>query len=704
MRRLILSAGFSLILGTVTPAQPPALERIPYNHPGLEVDLGVGLWAWPLPMDYDGDGDLDLVVSNPDKPNAATYVFENPGGPDPKHPVFRPAVRVGPSYDNIQVSYVDGQPRLLVPGKELVDFKQEGFKKSRPIYPKANIHDPGKKIRANQWKLVDHEADGDLDLLVAVGDWSDYGWDDAFDAQGHWTNGPLHGYVYLLRNDGSTAEPRYADPAKLEADGRPVDVFGRPSPNLADFDADGDLDLLCGEFLDGFTYFQNVGTREKPQYQAGRRLPAPEGQPLVMDLEMIVPVAIDWDADGDQDLIVGDEDGRVALVEHTGQVVDGLPRFLAPVYFRQQAADLKFGALSTPCAADWDADGDTDLVAGNSAGYLGWFENLGGAPPRWSAPRLFEIDGRPIRITAGPNGSIQGPAEAKWGYTVPDVADWDADGRPDLIVNSIWGKVVWYRNPGLPSPSPGGTGGLSTSALRPGGPDAAAASGSSSDRRHSQASGPTLPAADPLATTLEPARPIEVDWPGAPPKPAWTWWTPKPHTLATQWRTSARARDLTNDGLLDLVVLDPEGYLSLYERFRRPDGSLALHPPRRPFEADGPSAYDGGHVPRNRDPGPLHLNINRAGGSGRRQWCFADWDADGRLDLLVNSLNATWLRNTSDDPARFLSDDRGLVDTRILGGHATCPTVGDLDHDGRPDLIIGAEDGFLYRMPVPARP
>ncbi|NCB29600.1 MAG: hypothetical protein EOM63_07550, partial [Clostridia bacterium] len=56
------------------------LERLPYNNPGLEVDLGVGLWAWPLPMDADDDGDLDLVVSCPDQPYNGIYAFENPTG------------------------------------------------------------------------------------------------------------------------------------------------------------------------------------------------------------------------------------------------------------------------------------------------------------------------------------------------------------------------------------------------------------------------------------------------------------------------------------------------------------------------------------------------------------------------------------------------------------------------------------------------
>lgn len=612
------------------------LERIKYNHPGLVVDLGVGLWAWPLPMDWDEDGDLDLVVVCTDKPYNGVYLFENPDG-RAKMPVFKPAVRIGDAQRNPQVSYVDGLPRVLTPGHQWTGFRPDGFKDGLEIHAKTNVHPS--RIRANQWRYVDYDADGALDLVVGVGDWTDYGWDNAFDAQGRWTRGPLHGYVYLLRNKSSNGNADYEQPRKVEANGKPLDVFGMPSPNFADFDDDGDLDLLCGEFLDGFTYFQNTGTRAKPEYAAGRRL-THAGKRLTMDLQMITPTAIDWDGDGDMDLIVGDEDGRVAFIEHTGEVEDGVPHFLPPVYFQQEAKDVKFGALVTPVSFDWDGDGDEDLICGNTAGYVGFIENLdGGNPPKWAAPVRLEADGRVLRIQAGPNGSIQGPAEAKWGYTTLSVADWDHDDLPDLVVNSIWGKVVWYRNIGTRAK-----------------PELAA------------------------------EQPVEVEWPAAPPKPAWNWWSPKGKQLSTQWRTTPVVVDLNRDGLNDLVMLDHEGYLAFFERVRRGDGLLLL-PGKRIFTGAGDK--------------PLRMNAGQAGRSGRRKLCMADWDGDGKLDLLVNSRNVNFFRNVSTDDRPWAFEDAGMVDAHILAGHTTSPTVVDWDRNGKAGLLVGAEDGFLYCLESP---
>lgn len=619
-----------------TVCQAETLPRLQYNHPGQAVDLGVGLWAWPLPMDFDGDGDLDLVVSCPDVPYNGTYFFENPGG-NSKMPVFKPGVRVGAALRNVRVSYVDGKPRVLTPGREWVDFGRQ-FATSQKIHDVADVH--GGNVRANQWHYVDYDGDGALDLVVGVGSWSEYGWDNAFDETGKWTRGPLHGYVYLLRNMATTSEPQYDKPMKLNADGKPIDVFGMPSPNLADFDGDGDLDLLCGEFLDGFTYFQNIGTRTDPRYAAPRRLPH-DGRPLAMDLQMITPTAIDWDADGDVDLIVGDEDGRVALVEHTGRMDgDGNPQFLPPKYFQQQARDVKFGALVTPVSVDFDGDGDEDLVCGNTAGYIGFLENLdGGNPPRWAAPKLLAADGKTIRIQAGPNGSIQGPAEAKWGYTTLSVADWDHDGLLDLVVNSIWGKVIWYRNIGTKT-----------------------------------------------APKFAAAQPVEVQWEGKPPKPAWNWWDPQDNELATQWRTTPVVFDLDRDGLNDLVMLDHEGYLAWLRRDRR-EGKLLLLPGKRIFTDQAGQ--------------PLRLNASQAGKSGRRKLCLADFDRDGRIDLLVNDRNVNFLRNVSNEKHPWAFEDKGLVSDHRLAGHTTSPTVVDYNRDGFPDLLIGAEDGRFYYLENP---
>jgi hypothetical protein len=670
LRISLLLAALAASLRAALPAAE-TLPRLAHNNPGALADLGVGLWAWPLPLDYNRDGLMDLVVVCTDKPFNGTWYFENSGEVDAqlKLPIFKPAKLIGKSATSSAVSYVTGEAIVTATasvkrgelydfrGNVFPDFRQSQFGRPQKMAVPEKIHlEPG-NIRQNQWKFVDYDGDGAVDVTVGIDFWGDFGplngGEGAFNAKGEWTRGKLRGYVYLLRNTGTTAKPQYAAAVRLQAGGKDIAPYGMPSPSWGDFDGDGDLDLICGEFRDSFTYYENTGTRTKPAYAAGRPL-SHAGLPLAMDLCMITPTAVDFDGDGDLDLVCGDEDGRVAFIEHTGKVVGGLPQFLPPRYFRQFAADVKFGALATPYAVDWDGDGDEDLISGNSAGYIAFIENLGGTPIRWAPPRYLSGGGKLIREQAGPNGSIQGPAEAKWGYSILSVADWDGDGLPDLMTNGIWGRVIWYRNIGTRQ-----------------------------------------------APRLAAGQPVELDLPpgAAAPHPAWNWWKPQGRELVSQWRTSPQMVDWNGDGLMDLVMSDAEGYLALYERKRSGDGRLRLAPPQRVFWSEGASVFNSNGQPQNKESGLLRLNDGVYGRGGRRTFCTVDWDGDGQLDILMNSNpNVNFFRNLGKNAAgQWVFKDEGPVSTHVLAGHATKPTYLAATRE----LLIGAEDGFFYRVKSP---
>lgn len=631
----VIFASLLALMNVVAADSLPTLERVKYNHPGLVVDLGVGLWAWPLPMDFNGDGFTDLVVVCDDKPYNGAYVFEHPGTNDIM-PVFKPARRISRGVRNVQVSYVEGMPRVLSPGTEYPDFLTTGLEKPIKLPLSANVHP--NRVRGNMWRYVDYDGDGKTDILIGIDDWSDYGWDNAYDADGNWLNGPLRGYLYIVKNIGTNEQPKYAASLLLkDIDEKNLEVFGWPCPNMLDWDSDGDLDIVCGEFLDSFTYFENIGTRTEPRYIAGVKLTDEAGSPLVMDLQMITPVAFDWNGDGHADLICGDEDGRVALIENTGRLNAGRPVFRQPKYFQQEADDVKCGALATPFGVDWDSDGDYDILCGNTAGYIVFFENLSGtdiAETKWAAPQYLAAGGERIRILAGTNGSIQGPAEAKWGYTTLTVADWDGDGLLDIIVNSIWGRVIWFKNVGTKT-----------------------------------------------SPVLAAYQPIEVEWNSPQPVLAYGWLRPRGNELLTQWRTTPFTLDWNSDGLVDLVMLDHEGYLVFFERQNIND-RLVLLPPQRVFLGND------GH--------PLRFNDGLAGKSGRRKICLVDYDRDGAIDILSNSTSADLYRQIKAENGMWTFTNTGPIDERNVSGHSTSPTVVDFDGDDIPEPLIGAEDGRLY--------
>jgi hypothetical protein len=132
-----------------------------------------------------------------------------------------------------------------------------------------------------------------------------------------------------------------------------------------------------------------------------------------MDLEMITPVAIDWNKDGHVDLIVGDEDGRVALIENTGKLAaDGTPSVSAAALFpagsRRREIRRARHARRRRLGRRW-RHGHHQRQQRGLHRLFQKPERPGVEKPKWAAPKYLEADGQPSASWPARTAASKGP-------------------------------------------------------------------------------------------------------------------------------------------------------------------------------------------------------------------------------------------------------------------------------------------------------
>jgi len=153
------------------------------------------------------------------------------------------------------------------------------------------------------------------------------------------------------------------------------------------------------------------------------------------------PTAIDWDGDGDLDLVVGNFAGSFYLFKGEGSgKFDPKPNLLKT----EDNQPLKItGAHSDPFLVDWDGDGDYDLLSGSSSGGVQWAENLAVKGQKRPVFKSFQtLVAAPQRKDTGSTTLREEDLTGPTTSTRVWVDDVNGDGKLDLLVGDSV-TLVW---------------------------------------------------------------------------------------------------------------------------------------------------------------------------------------------------------------------------------------------------------------------
>ncbi|HEV3003413.1 MAG TPA: FG-GAP-like repeat-containing protein, partial [Pirellulales bacterium] len=187
--------------------------------------------------------------------------------------------------------------------------------------------------------------------------------------------------------------------------------------------------------------FQVLRGQSDGTYKKAETLNGTNGQPLIIPVERenwvenicTRPFAVDWDGDGNLDLVVGNFAGTFYLFKGQGHGKI-LPE---PEKIKAGEEPLTIvGHHSDPFVVDWDGDGDLDLLSGSSQGGVQWAENRAGpgkAPQLQPFRSLIEAGPQAQGGQVLYDEHLTGPA----GCTRIWADDVNSDGKLDLLVGDL---------------------------------------------------------------------------------------------------------------------------------------------------------------------------------------------------------------------------------------------------------------------------
>jgi hypothetical protein len=255
--------------------------------------------------------------------------------------------------------------------------------------------------------------------------------------------------VWFYENKGATDNPEFELASASFLQDQMLDFGGGAYPVFFDYNNDGLLDLVVGNYgyLDSSWYGQglnlhckyrtqlalleNKGTASQPQFQLITRNFAE--LPSYFSLQdrpfAAVPTFGDLDGDGDQDMLVGNASGSLLFFENIASTGDNANFVLMDEHYQNIMVD----AFSAPQLFDLTGNGLQDLVIGMRNGKISFYENTGTA----ANPSFYFITDNLGEVF------VRNPNLSYYGHCVPHFFR-DSNNKIHLFAGSEFGEIFYY--------------------------------------------------------------------------------------------------------------------------------------------------------------------------------------------------------------------------------------------------------------------
>ncbi len=247
-----------------------------------------------------------------------------------------------------------------------------------------------------------------------------------------------HNQCWLYLNEGSSTNMEFDFNKTDFLVGDMLDAGDAAHPTVVDFDGDGWMDIVVGNF----GYFDRSDT----SYMSSLSVYRYNGDSTNISFEYVTddlnnlssleilglyPAFEDLDRDGDMDMIAGDEEGYIHFFENTAGTGNTIELQLSSY----RLDNIFVGKRATPTFYDYNEDGKMDLVIGERTGTFNLCENTTNG-----AAVSFEL----VNDFWG-EANVQEPP-LPIGYSTPVVAVLDSLDNNYLVSNSFSGHIYLYTD------------------------------------------------------------------------------------------------------------------------------------------------------------------------------------------------------------------------------------------------------------------